>query len=255
MNKNWKIALAVLAVVTLISSGLVIWKLGGWGGRGITQVEAISYVDGEIRAMYRNEYTTDYLEILGQDVSELQGFYQENLESETDFFLSYLIAEYPDEETTRRAQEIVAELYYQVSYQITEATQEENGDFVVAVTVYPVVLLDFLVTDFLDEMWELVVYQADIDWDMMTDVKYERLNQELDNIYTNMLLDAVEERLPDLSYGEGQALTVRMVQTDQGYVLERTDWYQLDQAVIDYYGMYRLAETETETEAETESGS
>lgn len=209
---------------------------------GVSVQDAENYVSGEIEAVYRNHYTKEYLDILGQDQEELEPFYTQNLAMESKYLLDYLVAEYPDDETTKRAEKLMEKIYQNVKYEIVGGEKLDGGDFAVTVVIYPIVLLEFLVSDYLDDVWENVIKEENIDWENMTDYKYEVLNKKLDNIYTNLLLDAVEMNMDSLTHGIGQEVVVHLISTGEGYTLDSADWYKLDNLIIDYFGSYPKSE-------------
>ncbi len=238
MNQTSKKNSIVLVILVVIASLVLIFSLARLLGKSGEQ-DARDYVEGEIQAMYYDRYTPEYLEILNQEPQELRHFYQDNLVSETERLLHFLKSELPTEETTARAQKIMASLYQKVRYEIGTVDRERGGDWTVNLVIYPVEVLDFLTTSYIDGVWEEVVEEADIQWETMTDREYEELSQELDNKYTNLLLDEVEKKLLTASYGRPQEVAIRLVERDKTHVIHSADWYELDQLVIDYYGRYR----------------
>ena len=227
MKKNiWKkLAAGALA-------GCLLAALATCGSKGLTEKDAETYIQGHLDATYLGTYSQDYIDLV-EDMSEEEAkeMYQENLEWEAEYLLTnFLEVEYPTDEMTQRAEELVEKLYSKSKYTVGTGSKTKDGDFVVEVTVSPIELLHLITDeDFFNAMEQSGFSEAE------TEEAYEAA----DAVYGMLMLEQVEALLPKLTYGEDQIIMLQLKPDDDGYyTMVDTGIQKVDEVMIDYYGAY-----------------
>lgn len=225
---KWKIwkrlasgALAICLLATLTACG-----------GGLSEKDAETYIQGHLDATYLGTYSQDYIKLV-EDMSEAEAekMHQDNLEWEAEYLLQdFFEVEYPTDEMTQRAEELVEKLYSKAKYTVGTGSKTKDGDFVVEVTVSPIELLN-LITD-------EDVFNA-LDQSGYGEAETEDELAAADAVYGMLVLDKVEELLPQLSYGEDQIIMLQLKPDEDGYyTLVDTGIQKVDEVMIDYYGAY-----------------
>lgn len=196
-----------------------------------TTEEAVTFVSGQIDAVYRNRYNTAYLTLLG-GVEErvLWPFAQEHIESKRDYFLAFLCCENPSEELLEVAELCLKKIYQLLSCQIQEAEYLSNGDFLVTISIDPMEILHYI-----DQAYLTEVYQR------IEEENPDLSERELDNLYGLTMVEEIQSKLYPMSYGEKQEMVLRLVKTSDGYYFDEADWRLFDDIVLDYYGTYFIS--------------
>ena len=100
----------------------------------------------------------------------------------------------------------------------------------VEVTVSPLSLYDLLTDDDYFDALEEAGYD---------DAETEEEYAAVDAIYGPLILDLLEDRLDDITYGKDQIIMVQMKLDDEGYYAPvETGLQKIDEVMIDYYGAY-----------------
>lgn len=227
MNKTFLKRLAA-GVLSLCLLG----ALASCGGGGLTEKDAETYIKGHLDANYLGTYSQDYIDLV-EDMTEAEAkeMHQNNVTWEAEFFLTeFLGVDYLTEEMTQRAEELIEEIYSKSQYKVGSGSKTKDGDFVVEVTVSPIEVLN-LITD--EDVFDA------LDQSGYGEAETEEETKAADAIYGMLMLDKVEELMPQMSYGEDQIIMLQLKPDDDGYyTLIDSGIQKVDEVMIDYNGYY-----------------
>ena len=222
--KNWKKVLSAALVLCLLGS------LAACGG-GLTEKDAETYVKGHLDAAYLGSYSKDYIDLV-EDMSEedAKEMHQQNVEDETYFLLTFLEVEYPTDEITERAEEIMDRIYAKSKYTVGTGSKTKDGDFVVEVTVSPLDLYNLLTEDDFFDALDRAGFEGDETPEEM---------EAVDAVFGMLILDALESKLDDIEYGKDQTIMLQLKPDEEGYyTLVEAGMQKVDEVMVDYSGSY-----------------
>lgn len=222
--EKWKRILAAALSLCLLGS------LTACGGK-LTEKDAETFVKGRLDASYLGSYDQAYIDLVEDmtmdDAKEMHEYY---LEAEAEYLLDFFEVDYPTDEMTERAEKLIETLYSKSQYKVGSASKTKDGDFVVEVTVSPVEIIDLVTDEYCLDALEQAGY---------VEAETEEQMKEADAIYGMLVLDELEELLPQLSYGKDQIIMLQLKLDDEGYYsLVETGMQKLDEVIIDYFGTY-----------------
>lgn len=223
--KTWKRALA--AALSLCLAG----TLAACGG-GLTEKDAETYVKGHLDAAYLGVYDKAYIDLV-EDMTEADAkeLHENNVSDEAELYLlDFLEVDYPTDEINDRAKEVMEKLYAKAKYTVGTGSKTKDGDFVVEVTVSPIDLYNLLTQDdFFDAL-----DQAGFD-----DAETEEELEAVDAVFGLLILDALEDKLGEVEYGEDQIIMLQLKKDNEGYYnLVEAGMQKVDEVMIDYSGAY-----------------
>lgn len=226
MNRTfWKRLTSAVLTLTLLGT------LAACGG-GLTEKDAEAYVKGHLDAIYLGTCSKEYIDLV-EDMNETEAkkMYQDNVTWEAEILLQdFLEVEYPTDEMVERSEALVGEIYSNAKYTVGTGSKTKDGDFVVEVTVSPIEVLNLLTDE--------DVFAA-LDQSGYAEAETEAQLKEADAVYGMLMLDRLEELLPQLSYGEEQIIMLQLKPDKEGYyVLVDTGIQKVDEVMIDYSGSY-----------------
>ena len=221
----FKRAIAAALSLTLLGT------LSACGDKGLTEQDAEIYVKGHLDAAYLGSYDKDYIDLV-EDMTESDAkeMHEQNVSDEADILLTSLTIDEPSDELKQRAVDFVREVYSHSQYKVGSASKTKDGDFVIEVTVSPIEILPLLTDEaFMDALEESGYIEAETGEELAAaDIQLGML-----------LLDQLEELLPQLSYGKDQVIMLQLKPDDEGYyMLVDTGMQTLDACIIDYSGDY-----------------
>ncbi len=221
----FKRAIAAALSLTLLGT------LSACGDKGLTEQDAEIYVKGHLDAAYLGSYDKDYIDLV-EDMTESDAkeMHEQNVSDEADILLTSLTIDEPSDELKQRAVDFVREVYSHSQYKVGSASKTKDGDFVIEVTVSPIEILPLLTDEaFMDALEESGYIEAETEEELAAaDIQLGML-----------LLDQLEELLPQLSYGKDQVIMLQLKPDDEGYyMLVDTGMQTLDACIIDYSGDY-----------------
>ena len=222
-------------------AGLVIGAAVVLAACGVSRMDASTYIQGELDAVYRGVYNDDYLELVeGMTKADAEEKYNSNVSAEAEYLLYYFMGvEYPDDAVTAKAESLIKEIYSHAKYTVGEADKLQSGDFVVEVTLSPIEIMPLLSEESYSENWQAACAEKGITTqEELTNVSEEEY-AAIDAVYAMAMLEEVEALLPQLSYGADQEIMLQLELGDDNYYsLVEEDWQYLDGVMIDYYGDY-----------------
>ena len=208
-QKLWKRLAAAVFALSLLGT------LSACGG-GLSEKDAEAYVKGHLEDMTE---------------AEAKDMYQNNVTWEAEILLQdFLDVDYPTDEMVERSEKLIETIYSKAKYQVGSGTKTKDGDFVVEVTVSPIEVL-YLLTD--EDVFDA------LDQSGYGEAETEEQMAEADAVYGMLMLDKLEELLPQMSYGKDQIIMLQLKPDDEGYyVLVETGIQKVDEVMIDYSGTY-----------------
>ena len=224
-NISWKRLAAGAAAACLLVT------LTACGG-GITEKDAEVYVKGHLDAAYLGTHTKEYIDLV-EDMTEddIDEMHQNNITWEAEILLEdFFQVEYPTDEMTQRAKELIEKIYSKSKYTVGTGSKTKDGDFVVEVTVSPIEVMSLLTEDDFSSALEESGFNA---------AETEEAAAAADAVYGMLMLDKLEELMPQLTYGEDQIIMLQLKPDDDGYyTLVETGIQKVDEVMIDYNGYY-----------------
>ncbi len=224
-QKLWKRLAAAVFALSLLGT------LSACGG-GLSEKDAEAYVKGHLDAIYLGTCSQEYIDLV-EDMTEAEAkeMYQNNVTWEAEILLQdFLDVDYPTDEMVERSEKLIETIYSKAKYQVGSGTKTKDGDFVVEVTVSPIEVL-YLLTD--EDVFDA------LDQSGYGEAETEEQMAEADAVYGMLMLDKLEELLPQMSYGKDQIIMLQLKPDDEGYyVLVETGIQKVDEVMIDYSGTY-----------------
>ena len=224
-NISWKRLAAGAAAACLLVT------LTACGG-GITEKDAEVYVKGHLDATYLGTHTKEYIDLV-EDMTEddIDEMHQNNITWEAEILLEdFFQVEYPTDEMTQRAKELIEKIYSKSKYTVGTGSKTKDGDFVVEVAVSPIEVMSLLTEDDFSSALEESGFNA---------AETEEAAAAADAVYGMLMLDKLEELMPQLTYGEDQIIMLQLKADEDGYyTLVDSGIQKLDEVMIDYYGTY-----------------
>ena len=224
-NISWKRLAAGAAAACLLVT------LTACGG-GITEKDAEVYVKGHLDATYLGTHTKEYIDLV-EDMTEadIDEMHQNNITWEAEILLEdFFQVEYPTDEMTQRAEELIEKIYSKSKYTVGTGSKTKDGDFVVEVTVSPIEVVSLLTEEDFSSALEESGFNA---------AETEEAAAAADAVYGMLMLDKLEELVPQLTYGEDQIIMLQLKAGEDGYyTLVDSGMQKLDEVMIDYYGTY-----------------
>lgn len=226
--KKWRRALAAALALCLMGA------LAGCGG-GLSEKDAETYVKGHLDAAYLGVYDKAYIDLV-DDMTEADAkeMHESNVSDETELYLlGFLEIDYPTDEIMKQAERVMEKLYAKSKYTVGTGSKTKDGDFVVEVTVSPLDLYNLLEDDDYSDAWDSVA--GDMDYDTVTKEEYAAV----DAAYAALMLDLLEKRLDDITYGKDQIVMLQLKKDSDGYYnLVEAGMQKVDEVMIDYSGAY-----------------
>ena len=201
-------------------------------GGGLTEKDAETYIKGHLDAYYLGTYAQEYIELV-EDMTEddAKEMHRDNVEWEAEYLLQeFMEVDYPTDEMAQRAEELIEEVYSKAQYKVGSGSKTKDGDFVVEVAVSPIEVMSLLTEDDFSSALEESGFNA---------AETEEAAAAADAVYGMLMLDKLEELMPQLTYGEDQISMLQLKADEDGYyTLVDSGIQKLDEVMIDYYGTY-----------------
>ena len=205
----------------LMISVIVMAMLAGCGAK----FDASGYTKAILDVLYKNE-TEQYMELTQSTQEEAEQIFEENLDSAMSQF--DLLGGSDDLQAKYR--QLFSDLLKQVKYSVSEAVEDENGNYTVDVTIEPITIFN----DTYDEFQEqAAAYAEQVTNDVMNGGEMpsdEDMQIRVFEIYYDILRASIDA---GLNYGEPEVVTVH-VEKDQNnvYRISDEDIAALDAATI-----------------------
>ncbi len=214
-----KIICAILCVVMMVCS------LTGC----LAEFDAKAYVQGNIDVVYLNKITDEYLKIVSNTKDELNDIYEQGMEVEADYFVSYFSIDLSiaPEGTFERIVEIYKQIYANSKYEVGEPLKS-GEDYLVDVTIYPMDIIMKVVEEDWEAFEESYVAAA-------SESETELTAEELEALWVDGILGLVENRISNIGYLEPQTISISVTKgADGAYSISDNDFGRIDTLIIQY---------------------
>ncbi len=188
--------------------------------------DAAAYVGYELQSTYHNVHAQELVDMYtdGTTMEDLEAFSLENSMLEAEYYLYSNLGDYAaylPQETFDRATEIFQNIYAKSKFTVIESN-EINGNHHVSVELFPVdTAINGLTNDEYDAIFNSVFPTEE------TEITEENLDE-----LANLLLDELEDYLPETGYLESQVLTIIIDVSDDGMEINPDSWADFDYEVI-----------------------
>lgn len=216
MKKTTAILVLLLLITTLFS------------GCGLFQEDYAPLVKGNMDAIYLNQQSKEYLDILddGSTAESLQEQYQDSLLLEAEYFMEYCNIIDAPEETVQRVVDLYDVIYSHSKYEVGESTK--TGDsYLVSVTIHPIDIIQNFMEDVEPFADDFAARAENGDFEEYTDAEFEE-------VWADGLISLVESRLDSIGYLDAETISVQITETDEYYSISENDWSRIDTLIIAY---------------------
>ena len=218
-----KITKLVLLMVSILCIGIL-------SGCSDPQDELmILMVKGDLDAMYLNQFDEAYLNMCDMTKEEGEQWYAEGIEYDADYFAYYWgisddsCVYYDDLEQGLKdaIYKICDTISKQAKYEVKSAAQQDDGSYSVKVVLEPMDIMQQA-----NELYE--TYEPLLAfWEENENVNYEAISDEeylaLCNAYGYLIVDMVNEVLPNLGYLEEKSLNIQVELIDELWTTNEDD--------------------------------
>ena len=239
-----------MAMVCCIALGLcgcraVVSGVAGAVASGIMEKEDVKLlVQGNLDEIYLDKTTPEYRDLVGETEEESHEFYMTGVEQEADFFAYYwcIYDEYLDEtyEDVDPAlqDKIVAlldEIYAHSKYEVLSLELQNDGDYMAEISIEPIDVMelasDLYDNDAYEPLNAFFAKYPDDAVEAMSDEEYHAYSTE----YGELIVQMVEEQLPNLGYKEAITKVLRIETDEEGYLsFNDEDLMAIDEYIILY---------------------
>lgn len=193
--KRW-VAFVLAAIMTFTMIGC-----GGKEKEDLNAEQYVTYAKGLMDASFHGEYTT-YMELTGATEDEAQARYENRIVALAKGLAEYFLIETRTAEVNDRLYAIAEEMYQLTTYKVEAAVLDETTKmYTVNIVVTPMAYLQDVeepVSDYLDDLNDRMIAR---EFEDMSDAEYEAL-------YTEGMLEILEEYLPTASYVADETIKV-----------------------------------------------
>ena len=218
--------LTALALSAVLSLGLC--ACGGGEKEALSPFDAKVYVDGLLRETYLGEYLPEYLELVGITESEAEYAYQTSLDTEVSNCLYYYDIDYPTDRLREELGKLYREIYGHAKFEVISAAEQEDGSYVVKVSVEPVDTIRLA-----QDKREKALKEFDEKYP--ADVQAAMTGEELDKKRADIVLKALRDVVEDTGNLPAEEILVQITRDEEGvYSLPTAELKKIDDRIIDY---------------------
>ena len=218
--------LTALALSAALALGLC--ACGGGEKEALSPFDAKVYVDGLLRETYLGEYLPEYLELVGITESEAEYTYQTSLDTEVSNCLYYYDIDYPTDRLREELGKLYREIYGHAKFEVISAAEQEDGSYVVKVSVEPVDTIRLA-----QDKREKALKEFDEKYP--ADVQEAMTGEELDKKRAEIVLKALRDVVEDTGNLPAEEILVQITRDEEGvYSLPTAELKKIDDRIIDY---------------------
>lgn len=218
--------LTALALSAALALGLC--ACGGGEKEALSPFDAKVYVDGLLRETYLGEYLPEYLELVGITESEAEYAYQTSLDTEVSNCLYYYDIDYPTDRLREELGKLYREIYGHAKFEVISAAEQEDGSYVVKVSVEPVDTIRLA-----QDKREKALKEFDEKYP--ADVQAAMAGEELDKKRADIVLKALRDVVEDTGNLPAEEILVQITRDEGGvYSLPTAELKKIDDRIIDY---------------------
>ncbi|WP_346908225.1 hypothetical protein [Faecalicatena orotica] len=191
----------------------------------VGKFDAGGYTKSLLDVTYKND-TQQYIELTGSTKDAADKIFEKNLDATMEEFENLNL---PDE-LENKYRQLFGDLIRNVKYTVSEAKEDDNGNFTVDVSIEPLTIFDDTYTDFQNQAKE---YATQVSNDVMNGAPMpsdEEMQNHIYELYYEILNQDLEK---GLQYGETEVITVH-VNRGEGdiYEIPQEDMTALDEAML-----------------------
>lgn len=218
--------LTALALSAALALGLC--ACGGGEEEALSPFDAKVYVDGLLRETYLGEYLPEYLELVGITESEAEYAYQTSLDTEVSNCLYYYDIDYPTDRLREELGKLYREIYGHAKFEVISTAEQEDGSYVVKVSVEPVDTIRLA-----QDKREKALKEFDEKYP--ADVQAAMTGEELDKKRADIVLKALRDVVEDTGNLPAEEILVQITRDEEGiYSLPTAELKKIDDRIIDY---------------------
>lgn len=222
MKRNIR-KLTALVLAALLCIGCI-------GCSAVSDTLAVTLVQGNLDAIYRNEVTDNYLKLVDSDRNEIEELYIESLEATAEGFAYYFDISYLSDELEDEIVDLYKDIFDMTKYTVGDASKVNDNTYAVNVTIEPLNIFELVVDDF-DELLDTYnAKYADIDTESLTEEQY----MEIDADYASMVMELVKSKLSEAGYGEPVSMLISVECVDDVWSISNSSLADFDTKLITY---------------------
>ncbi len=187
-------------------------------------------VQGNLDAVYLNQYTEDYLDMVDTTAEALQAKYEEGIAYEVEFFAYYfdIALDICDPSIEAQITQLYQQIYPHSKYEV--GTSTKNGDtYLVSLTVYPI--------DLFQQALEAESDALQADWDARVNSgEFDNADEStFETAWAQSIIDMVTPYVDRIGYLDPVTVSVQITQNSEGaYSISQSDFDRIDELIIAY---------------------
>ncbi|MCI6466648.1 MAG: hypothetical protein MSA90_14430 [Faecalicatena sp.] len=208
-------------ITAVVVAAVLLAVLGGC----VNKFNAAGYTKALLDVTYKNE-TEQYIELTGSTQEAADEIFTKSLDATME---DYEKLNLPDE-LEKNYRQLFGDLMKSVRYTVSEAKEDDNGNFTVDVSVEPITIFDDTYSQFQEKAKE---YATQVSNDVMNGAEMpseEEMQNHIYDIYYHILNEVLEQ---GLSYGEAEKVTVHINKGEGDiYEIPKEDMTALDDKML-----------------------
>lgn len=211
-------------ICTLLCALMLVCTLTGC----FATFDAQAYVQGNLDVIYLNKISDEYLKTVTNSKEDLEEIYESGIAVEAEYFASYFAIDLDKapEDTLDKIESLYKEIYACAKYEVGEASKADD-EYLVNVTVYPVDIIQKIVT----EDWPAF----EETWVGMADQLNTLDDAEVEKLWCDSIFNMVEQRIDSIGYLEPETISISVIKDTNGvYTISDNDFGRVDTLVINY---------------------
>lgn len=205
----------------MVVAAVLLAVLGGC----VNKFNAAGYTKALLDVTYKNE-TEQYIELTGSTQEAADEIFTKSLDATME---DYEKLNLPDE-LEKNYRQLFGDLMKSVRYTVSEAKEDDNGNFTVDVSVEPITIFDDTYSQFQEKAKE---YATQVSNDVMNGAEMpseEEMQNHIYDIYYHILNEVLEQ---GLSYGKAEKVTVHINKGEGDiYEIPKEDMTALDDKML-----------------------
>lgn len=215
--------LAALLLAVLLAFGCA-------GCSAVSDMLAVTLVEGNLDAIYRNETTENYLKLVSSTEEEIEEMYLEGLEASAEVFAYYFDIDYLTDELESELEDLYKTLFLKAKYTVGDASKVNDNTYAVSVTIEPLNIFELVIEDYEALLDTFNAKYADVDAESLTEEQY----MEIDADYAAMVMELVNSKLPEAGYSDPVQMLISVECEDDVWSISSDSLADFDAKLITY---------------------
>lgn len=187
-------------------------------------------VQGNLNMIYHNNQDVEYLQSVELTAEEAEQVYWEGVDLEVQFFEDYFGIEYDTPEIHERLAQLYDQIYAKSDFTVGEASREEDGSYVMTVTVRPLDIIEIASEDLAVAADTFNSQYTEEQVNAMTEEAY----QAYDAAWADLVISEVEAKLPEMGYLPERTTEMRVALIDDAWSITDDSMGDIDLLMIQY---------------------